>query len=226
MIKDTTWVAHSFVYPTSRSLHPPPHPLTSSPFFPSIKFDSQVLCWQDLGVLLPRRFWFNICHAKGKKKKKKNRRKQQQQHAFRFAWSLAVGERGHLSLQGRLDVRTQWGHEDTPALHRLGGEDTAWIHKWMIHFLSSSSTFFPITPPLPLHCESLRIGRSCSKTVGPSWLLTTRSPSLSLPPVFSPTFLTLKLFRGQMGKQNFEPDGTRLQLDAADVALQCATVSH
>lgn len=27
---------------------------------------------------------------------------------------------GHLSLRGRLDVRTQWGHEDPPALHRLG----------------------------------------------------------------------------------------------------------
>lgn len=27
----------------------------------------------------------------------------------------------HLSLRGRLDVEAQWEHEDTPALHRLGG---------------------------------------------------------------------------------------------------------
>lgn len=40
----------------------PPAPAFVSPF-PSIKFTSQVLCWQDLRVLLPRRFWFNICHA-------------------------------------------------------------------------------------------------------------------------------------------------------------------
>lgn len=105
-----------------------------------------------------------------------------------------------------------WGPTSTPS---SGGEDTAWIHKWMIHYLSPRSTF-----PSPLCCFSdvshSGLEGAVLKLLGP---LDSSPLALNhcLPLVFSRTFLTLNWLRGQMEKQNFGPDGTRLQLDAVDV---------
>lgn len=53
------------------------------------------------------------------------------------------GRGGHLSPQGRVDVCTQWGHEDTPVLHRLRGEETQleYINEWSI--FSPPARHFP-----------------------------------------------------------------------------------
>lgn len=122
---------------------------------------------------------------------------------------------GHLSLQGRLDVRTQWGHEDTPALHRLGEKtQLEYIKEWSIfspparHFPRPSAAASPLWASLNWREPFL----NC-------WALLTlhRSLSITVSLIFSLTFLIPWWFRGQMEKQNFEPDGTRLQWDAVDV---------
>lgn len=52
--------------------------------------------------------------------------------------------RGHLSPQGRVDACSQWGHEDTPALHRLGEKtQLEYINEWSIFFLPARHFLHP-----------------------------------------------------------------------------------
>lgn len=168
----------SFTYP------PFLHFLPSSPFSRQLNSLHKCFAGGTSGCCCQGAFdLISVMHRKNKKNWGK-----QQQHAL-GSHGASQWERGAFVPAGQIRCVHPVGARGHTSAPSSGGEDTVWIHKWMIHFLSSRSTFS--SPLCCLSAVSLSgLEGAVLKLLGPlDSLPLALDHWLTL--VFSLTFLTL-----------------------------------